>query len=252
MRCLIIDDEAPAREELRYLLDKLEGVEVVGEAESGSKAFEIIESMRIDVVFLDIQMRGMNGFEVAKKLLQMERPPLIVFVSAYDEFAIKAFEINAVDYVLKPVAIDRLKNTVSRLLHLRDNYRHETDINLLRLIENMTKPIGFQKICVYYNGKNIPLDPREIVFIVSEGRNTVIKTQKGQYTSNLTLSELEEKLQGYNFFRCHRSYLINLHEISEIDHWFHGTYQVTMNGFSEDKIPVSRNNVNTFKSIMNL
>lgn len=253
MRCMIVDDEAPAREEIKYLLQKYDGVEVVAEAEEGKKAFEIIKREKPDVVFLDIQMRGMSGFDVADELLKLENCPLIVFITAFDQYAIKAFEINAVDYILKPISSERLKSTMDRLSNLLKRGSGDMGkVNIEELLKYISKPRQIQKISVYSNGKHIPLDPYEIIYIGVEGRNTVIKSKKGEFISNLNLGELEEKLKDFPFFRSHRSFLINLEEIQEIDNWFHGTYQITMRGFPKEKIPVSRSNAPKFREMMNL
>ncbi|KXG77199.1 LytR/AlgR family response regulator transcription factor [Thermotalea metallivorans] len=253
MRCMIVDDEAPAREEIKYLLQKYGGVEVVAEAEEGKKAFEIIKREKPDVIFLDIQMRGMSGFDVADELMKLESCPLIVFITAYDQYAIKAFEINAVDYILKPISSERLKSTMDRLSNLLKRGSGDMGkVNIEELLKYISKPRQIQKISVYSNGKHIPLDPYEIIYISVEGRNTVIKSKKGEFISNLNLGELEEKLKDFPFFRSHRSFLINLEEIQEIDNWFHGTYQITMRGLPEEKIPVSRSNAQKFREMMNL
>ncbi|MBB6215666.1 DNA-binding LytR/AlgR family response regulator [Anaerosolibacter carboniphilus] len=252
MRCIVVDDEAPAREEIKYLLQKYNDIEIIGEAEDGKGACELVAKAKPDVVFLDIQMRGMSGFEVACELYKQEAYPLIVFITAYDQYAIKAFEINAVDYLLKPISVDRLNSTIERLQNIYKRNKTNSKIVIEELLKYINKPRAIQKISVYSNGKHIPLDPQEIIFVGVEGRNTVIKSKKGDYISNLSLSELEEKLKDFPFFRSHRSFLVNLEEIQEIDHWFHGTYQITMKGYSKDKIPVSRSNAQKFREMMNL
>ncbi|AOT72678.1 LytR/AlgR family response regulator transcription factor [Geosporobacter ferrireducens] len=253
MRCIIVDDEAPAREEIKYLLDNIKGydIEIIGEAGDGKTAYEIIKTQKPDLVLLDIQMRGMNGFDLANEVVQLDNSPFIVFITAFDQYAIKAFEINAVDYILKPISASRLSNTISRVYSLLQQ-QHKTEDNIEQLLRYLAQPKISQKICVYNNGKHIPLDPEEIIYIGVDGRNSCIKSKKGVFSSNLTLVELEEKLKSNQFFRCHRSYLININEILEIDNWFNGTYQVTMKGYVKDKIPVSRSNANRFKAMMNI
>ncbi|SHJ51767.1 two component transcriptional regulator, LytTR family [Geosporobacter subterraneus DSM 17957] len=253
MRCIIVDDEAPAREEIKYLLDNLKGydIEIVGEAGDGRTAFEMIKNQKPDLVLLDIQMRGISGFDLANEVLQLENSPFIVFITAFDQYAIKAFEINAVDYILKPISANRLSNTISRVYGLLKQYQ-KTEGNIEQLLRYLAQPKTASKICVYSNGKHIPLDPEDIIFIGVDGRNSCIKSKKGVFSSNLTLVEFEEKLKSSQFFRCHRSYLININEIQEIDNWFNGTYQITMNGYTKDKIPVSRSNANKFRAMMNI
>ncbi len=254
MRCIIVDDEAPAREEIKYLLDNLKGhnIEVVGEAGDGKTAYEIIKTEKPDLVLLDIQMRGISGFDLANEVSQLDCSPFIVFITAFDQYAIKAFEINAVDYILKPISAARLSNTISRVYGLIQHQQPKNEGNIEQLLRYLAQSKVSPKICVYSNGKHIPLDPEDIIYIGVDGRSSCIKSKKGAFSSNLTLVEFEEKLKSNQFFRCHRSYLININEILEIDNWFNGTYQVTMKGYLKDKIPVSRNNANKFKTMMNI
>ncbi|MEW9123582.1 MAG: LytTR family DNA-binding domain-containing protein [Thermotaleaceae bacterium] len=252
MRCIIVDDEAPAREEIKYLLENIDDfqIEIVGEAGDGKIALELIKTLKPDVIFLDIQMRGLSGFDLAKEALKSDICPFIVFITAYNQYAIKAFEINAIDYILKPISASRLINTISRVSGLLQQQKRNGNID--QLINYLAQPKYPSKICVYSNGKHIPLDPQDIIYVSLEGRNTSIKSKKGDFSSNLTLGEMEEKLKYGNFFRCHRSFLINIDEILEIDNWFNGTYQVIMKGHEKDKIPVSRSNANKFKCLMNI
>ncbi len=200
MRCIIVDDEIPAREELKYLLDNLKNVTTVGEAGDGESALALIKKLNPDIIFLDIKMRGMSGFELAQKLLNLSKQPFIVFITAYDEYAIEAFEINAVDYLLKPVSTARLKKTIERLSSLIQGKNIENEVNIAQLLKHISQPQNVQKICVYNNGKHIPLDPEEIIFACVEGRNIMIKSKKGEYLTSMNLGELEDKLKGNNFF----------------------------------------------------
>ena len=252
MRCVIVDDEIPAREELKYLLSNLGNIHAVGEAGDGRTALELIEKLDPDMVFLDIQMRGMSGFDIANKLQKLEYKPLIVFITAYDKYAIEAFEVNAIDYLLKPVSLSRLQKTIEKIQAYNTNNSRNREIDLSLLLEYMNKPKVIQKICVYSNGKHIPLDPEDVVFAYVEGRSTIIKSKKGEYHSNYNLVELEDRLKSNRFFRCHRSYLININEIAEIDNGFNGTFEVVLRGYPKERIPVSRNNAQTFKSLMNI
>jgi len=251
MRCFIVDDEIPAREELKYLLSNLKDIEIVGEAGDGESALELITRLNPEIVFLDIKMRGMSGFDLAHILLQLNKRPLIVFITAYDQYAIQAFEINAVDYLLKPVSTGRLEKTIERLSALHAQKTSEVEMNMVQLLKYISPKSG-QKICVYNNGKHIPLGPEDIIFAKVEGRSTIIKSRKGEFLSSMSLGELEEKLKGNDFFRCHRSYLININEIQEIDNGFNGTYEIILKGYNKEKIPVSRSNAHTFRNLMNM
>ena len=252
MRCVIVDDENPAREELKYLLSSEPNIETVGEAEDGKTAIELVYRIKPDVVFLDIQMRGMSGFEVAQLFMKSDIKPYIVFVTAYDKYAIDAFELNAVDYLLKPISAGRLHKTIDRLQSMYHNKNHYDEVNLDHILKYMNKPKTVQKFCVYSNGKHIPLDPEDIIFASVDGRSTIIRSRKGDFYTSFNLVELEEKLKSNHFFRCHRSYLVNLNEINEIDNGINGTYDIVLNGYQKEKIPVSRNNAQIFRNLMDL
>lgn len=253
IKCIIVDDELPARTELKYLLQEYENIEVIGEVSHGLEVLEVNERLYPDVIFLDIQMPQMDGIEVAEKLLQSKHMPLIVFVTAFEEYAIKAFEVNAIDYILKPISKDRLSKTIEKLIQTNEvnNKAFEQKIeNFLSDIRNR-KSAKVNKISVYYNGKLIPLAPNEIMYLTVEERNTLIVSTKGRFESNNTLSQLEEKLNSPNFFRCHKSFLVNIDYISEIVPWFNSTFMIKMKNIS-DEIHVSRGQAKEFKKIMNI
>ncbi len=254
MKCIVVDDEIPARDEIIYLLKETSEFEIVGEASNGIEAYNLIKKHKLDVVFLDINMPKMDGFDLVKEMLSLNNIPYIVFVTAYDQYAIKAFEVNAIDYILKPINKKRLMTTIERLRIAinngddSENYSNKID----ELVQNIKiKRDKVERICVYKNGKYIPLNPKDISFITTVGRNTIIRSKIGEFTTSLNLSELEEKLFKSNFFRSHRSFLVNLDEVKEIHNWFNGTFQIVLNGFDE-KVSVSRNKASEFKEIMNI
>ena len=148
LRCLIVDDEKPARDEILYILEEIDDVEVAGEASHGIEALELIEKIRPDVVFLDIQMPQMSGIEIAKRILKKGLELMIIFVTAYDQFALDAFEVNAIDYLLKPICEDRLKRTIQKIATLKSNKEGLNYDKLSRLIKDMSPskshPLGFQ------------------------------------------------------------------------------------------------------------
>ncbi len=253
MRCIVVDDEMPARDEIVYLLKEIGEVDVIGEASDGKGALKLIKNEKPDVVFLDINMSGMDGFQILNETLKEKIYPYFVFVTAYDQYAIRAFEVNALDYLLKPIDKNRLQNTVNRLREILINKEKSLKIeNKLKKFINGINNKKINKVCVYDNGKYIPLSPEEILFITTDGRQTIIRSKAGEFTSNLTLAELEDKLNKHNFFRSHRSYLMNLDEVKEIHNWFNGTFQVVLNGVDDIKVSVSRNRANEFKNIMDI
>ncbi|SHH65685.1 two component transcriptional regulator, LytTR family [Caloranaerobacter azorensis DSM 13643] len=252
IRCIIVDDEMPAREEIKYLLQQFDDIDIVGEAAHGLEAIELIQKLKPDLIFLDIKMPKISGIEVAEHVIKDEYVPLIVFITAFDQFAIKAFDVNAIDYLLKPISKERLKKTIDKI---KEIYYSRIDYNdrlekFLKYIKDEERN-KINKISVYKNGKLIPLNLNEIIYITVEGRTTVIVSTKGRFESNNTLSQLERKLNTKNFFRSHRSFLINIDYIEEIEPWFNSTYQIKMK-YSKEKIPVSRSQVKEFREIMNI
>ncbi len=235
IRVLIADDEAPAREELSYLISKLVGFEIIGVASSGSQAIFLIKELHPQVVFLDIQMPGLNGLEVSKSLASLDPKPLIVFVTAYNEYALNAFEVEAVDYLLKPISEVRLSQTAKRLKELLQPRLAE---RLENLLQQHDKKTFSRHIPVEKNGRIILLEPDEIICFFADCGYIVARTQAGDFITDFTLNELQEKTDQRTFFRCHKSYIVNLDYIKEIIPWTYSSYKLIMT--NRDEIPVSR------------
>ncbi len=250
IRCVVVDDEMPAINEIKYVLNEIGGVEIVAEAYDYEMAANVICNVKPDAVFLDINLGSGDGIELAEMLTKEKNCPAIVFVTAYNDYAIKAFEVNAIDYILKPINSKRLSKALNKIRENIENKEQSgTDERLKMFLENYNKKI--ERISVYADGKYIPLEPEEIYYVTTDGRNTIINTGKGEYITSMTLSELENKFRDYNLFRTHRSYLLNLDHVKEVYNWFNGTLQVVLTG-SDEKIPVSRNKVCSFKEIMGI
>ncbi|MBU5424864.1 LytTR family DNA-binding domain-containing protein [Tissierella pigra] len=252
-RCLVVDDEKPAREELIYILKEIEGIEVIGQASHGKEALQLIDRFKPDIVFLDIQMPEMNGIEVARKLLNKEYTPEIIFVTAYDKFAVQAFEVNAIDYLLKPISEDRLKQRLESMVK-EDKHNESLDYDKLKALICSIKPETADKkmrISFHQNNRLIPVDIEDIIYITIENKSTIIFTSKGNFDTNHTLNELMDKLDNNVFFRSHKSYIVNLNYIEFIDPWFNYTYNIHLKN-SDAIIPVSRSYVKDFKEIMNI
>ena len=235
IKVLIADDEAPAREELSFLISRLVGFQVVGVASSGSQAVFLIKELHPQVVFLDIQMPGLNGLEVSKAIEALDPKPLIVFVTAYDEYALNAFEVEAVDYLLKPVSDDRLLKTARRLKELLEPKLAE---KIETLLSGQGKEPVLKRIPVEKNGRIKLLEPGEIVCFIADQGFIVSRTWAGDFKTNFTLNELEDNIGQRTFFRCHKSYIVNLDYIKEIIPWTYSSYKLIMN--NNDEIPVSR------------
>ena len=235
MRIFIIDDEAPARRELRYLLEQTEGVEVVGEAANGTEALRGIRQTRPQLVFLDIEMPGLSGLELAQFLAELPARPLLVFATAFQEYALQAFEVEAFDYLLKPFTRERVEKTVmkaARVLSAGD-------------VREPGEPA--RKIPLYRGETIIPTAPDRILFARSEEGEVVVHACDGRYRTRFTLNELEQKLSPSGFVRVHRSFLVNTNHVREVVPWFHGSFKLIMDDREKTEVPVSRYNVKDLK-----
>ncbi|GAQ25382.1 DNA-binding response regulator [Tepidanaerobacter syntrophicus] len=240
LRTLIVDDETPAREELSFLLLSYPNVKVIGEAASGKEAIELAERLKPDVIFLDIKMWDLNGFETAKIIFQRGIKPFIVFATAYDEYAIKAFEINAIDYILKPFSKERLDKTINRIINLSKNNENSLDIyRFVECIETINKSQNI-KIPVWKNNRIYLLNPQDINYFEACEKGSKVMALQGEFETNCCLSELEDRLKDLNFFRTHKSFLVNMDKVLEIVPWFNGTYILSLKDYEKNEVPVSR------------
>jgi DNA-binding LytR/AlgR family response regulator len=252
LKAIVVDDEAPAREELIYILEKSNKVKVVGEASYGLQVLDLNRKHKPDIIFLDIKMPGISGIEVADMLLKEPHISYVVFITAYEEYALDAFEVNAIDYILKPISEERLNKTIDRIINNIQNRDKDYYNKLNQLIRDLNeKENECCRISVHYKGKLIPIQLDDILYITVEGKNTVIVSTKGNFQVNYTLNQLEKVLHSSSFFRSHKSFIINIDKIESIEPWFNSTYNVILKGVSE-KIPVSRSQSKKFKEIMNI
>jgi two-component system, LytTR family, response regulator LytT len=261
---IIIDDEPLARQELLYLLES-EGIEVVAQGSNGIEAVELIRSRKPDVVFLDVQMPGLDGFAVLKKLLNKNSGlPQVVFATAFDQYAVRAFEVNAVDYLLKPFDRQRLLKTLEkvrmRLAALADanGDSSSTDARLdalLKLVETRTQPARPHsgKVIVRAQSRLLLVDQREICFASIDNGTISVSTGAIEGESNCrTLEELMDQLDPETFWRAHRSYLVNIQHIREVVPWFKSSYQLRMDDPKKTEIPVSRAQTKRLRELFNL
>lgn len=239
LKIVIADDERPARQFLKNLLLDFEDVEIVGEAENGAEAIEIIEQAKPDLALLDLQMPEVGGLEVVK-LLRKSSLPLVAFVTAYDEFAVQAFEVNAVDYLLKPVDRGRLRETLNRAHErLEQTDFRETEARKLKSVaeayEENAPPTFIERIPIRHRDEIILLPVRSISSIVADGELLHITTssQNERHTINFRLKDLEAKLNPADFVRLSRSALANLEMIQKISPMPGGTYNVTLKNGQE-------------------
>ncbi len=231
--CLIVDDEKLARDLLREYLEGYPEITVLGEAAKGTDAVELINKLKPDVLFLDVQMPGMNGFDV---LEEIDHEPYIIFITAYDQYAIKAFEKNAVDYLLKPVDQERFRSAINRAMKRKTAEQGSVE-ELLRNLR--TEGRNFEThIFVQKSEKLFNLPVEDIVHLEASGDYTIITTKADQFVSSSGIGKLEEIMDPDTFIRVHRSTIININSLKEIERHFNGGMVVKMqNGKS---FPVSR------------
>lgn len=252
IRTLIVDDEKPGREHLRARLEDQEDIEIVGEAADGELAVEAIQSMMPDLVFLDIQMPGLNGFEVLQRIAE-KHLPVVVFVTAYDAYAIDAFEANAVDYLLKPFTLTRFSEALRRArehLELREVWeQHRRLIGLIEqttgvaldadAIENSHKPGRYRERIAVRDGERYFLVPVNDIIWAESARNYVeLHCESRSFLIRSTLTSLDEELDPRRFARVHRSALVNLDRIREIRQGWHGELEIVLE--TEQVVRLSR------------
>jgi two-component system, LytTR family, response regulator LytT len=235
IRTLIVDDEPYSRDELKHLLGTFPAIKIVGEAESGESAILSAIQLQPDVVFLDVEMPKMNGMKAAKALMELKKAPLVVFATAYPQFAAEAFRYNAIDYLLKPYDEEQLQETIKRI-----------EKKLMSPAEqDMGKPLG--KLAIEVDGEIIYLEPKEILYIVRDDKVTKLITKSGVFETKTPLKELESRLLNFGFFRIHKSFLINLEYVNRLSPWFNGAYQLEIEGRKE-LLSGSRNYVKALRS----
>jgi DNA-binding LytR/AlgR family response regulator len=245
LSAVIVDDEQLAREELAFLLKNIGDVEVVAQGKNGVEAVNLIREHSPDLVFLDVQMPGLDGFGVIKKLLDRKHPlPKIVFATAFDQYAVKAFEVNAVDYLLKPFDKKRVAQSVQKARAQAEAGGSSSDKfeTLVKMLEAQ-KPQP-SKLLLKAAGRLFLVNQRDICFAsIEDGIITVVTSgvngMEGQSNCR-TLEELQNSLEPGLFWRAHRSYLVNINRIREVVPWFKSSYQLRMDDKKQTEIPVSR------------
>jgi DNA-binding LytR/AlgR family response regulator len=254
--CLIVDDEPPAVDELSYILSGIEDVDVVATAFSAAKAISAIRVKHPDLVFLDIKMPGGDGFEVIRACAAPYGPPFFVFVTAYDQDAVKAFEACAVDYILKPFQAERIRESVSRVRQMLFAHRQNALYGRLERVVERLSPVAITppKVGVEKKGRILLLDPEAIFYCKAENKSVRVCTHDQCFDlwGLSSLDELEDKLNDQGFFRTHRSFLVNLACIKEVSSWFNGRYILTVTDAATTEVPVSRRRVKALKDKLRL
>ena len=253
LRAVLVDDEQLARDELGFLLGQVSGIEVVGQAGDGVEALTTIDRLRPDVVFLDVQMPGLTGFEVARRMLDKQIPAHIIFVTAYDQHAIEAFEVNAVDYLLKPVDPARLGLAVQRA-ERRVTSDRPANQQLEKIVELVTERQNRrERLAIKVGERFLLVRADEVIYasLADEGL-TVVTSQHVGTSSYRTLDELQTRLDPGVFWRVHRSHLVNINMIKEIVPWFSRNYILKMKDAKSTEIPVSRTQTRRLREYLKL
>ncbi len=245
MRTIIIDDERLAREELKKLLKDYLEIEIIDEAKNPEEAIQKIKEQKPDLIFLDVQMPGMTGFDLLKKLDEI---PKVVFVTAYDEFALKAFEVNAFDYLLKPVEPARLDETIQKLNNTDDDFHSVASTPKL---DRSNRPLSItDKIFIKDGEKCYFVELSQVRLLESDGNYVKVYFDRFRPLILRSLNSLEERLDPTYFFRANRKYIINLNAITFVENWFNGGLQVELS--NGEKIEISRRQAIKFKELFSL
>lgn len=261
LKALIVDDEYAARQELRYLLEQFNNVEIVGEAAGAREALKLLQALEYDLLFLDINLPGINGLELAANLQKFPKKPHVVFITAYENYAVDAFGVDAVDYILKPINKPRLKRAIDKVV-AKENMtgrEHDTEENKsgdsAYVPENSPVAAGPEelmtnRIIAESKGKITLVNVNEIFYAYTEGDAVFIKTFAERMLTRFTLKELEARLHKSNFFRTHRSYIVNIYKVKEILPFFNGTYTLVLEDQERSEVPVSRIQAKKLRKIL--
>ena len=263
LRAVLVDDEQLARDELGYLLGRVGGIEVIGQAGNGVEALTTIDRLQPDVVFLDVQMPGLTGFEVARRMLDRQSASHIIFVTAFDQHAIEAFEVNAVDYLLKPVDPGRLEVAVDRARRRisserpRDRaaagsgYNNDELEKIVQLVAE--RQSRRERLAVKVGERFLLVQAEEIIYAsLADDGIMVVTNQHAGMSNYRTLDELQARLDPSVFWRVHRSHLVNINKIKEIVPWFSRNYILRMKDAKATEIPVSRTQTRRLREYLKL
>lgn len=242
LKLLIVDDEAPARKELRFLIESSAELVQIREAKNGREALEAVAGQSYDAAFIDINLGDIDGISLAKELLEVQKDLRLIFATAYDAYAVKAFELNALDYILKPFEPNRVKMALERI-------RNGPVLNEAQGINNIKSLANgkIRKISLWNGDRVVLIDINEIVFVTTFERRCRVCVLEGHYLSNQPLSYFETKFSEAGFWRVNRSYLVNLEHILEILPWFNHSYLLKMRGYEKEEIVISRNKIKDFR-----
>lgn len=233
MNCIIVDDEFPAIQELNYFIDNFSSIKILEKFDDSIKALEYIQRTPIDLIFLDINMPKLDGLALSRVINTLKPKPLLVFISAYRDYALEAFEVAAFDYILKPYSENRIVDTLRRL----------ENCTATKCINN--------KLSIWKNEKLFVLNMNDICYCKASEHEVFVNIGSEEYRITSSISDFYKKLPQNIFFKCHRSYIVNIDKITEIRPWFNNTYMLKLQGLDAE-IPVSRHNIIQFKQLMGI
>ncbi|WP_410207715.1 LytR/AlgR family response regulator transcription factor [Fusobacterium sp.] len=236
--CVIVEDEYPAREELKYFISNHENIHLEKEFDNPIDALKYLQDNKVDGIFLDINMPDLDGMSLGKILAKLNPDMKIIFITAYRDYAADAFEIRAFDYLLKPYSEKRIHEVLSSLAKTKE-IQNETPLEISKI----------NKVTVFSGEKMVVISLDDICYIEVVEKESMIHTKESVYSSKFKISKWEEILPKDKFYRTHRSYIINLDKITEVEPWFNGTYILKVKDL-KFKVPVSRNNVKEFKELL--
>ncbi|WP_315067298.1 LytTR family DNA-binding domain-containing protein [uncultured Clostridium sp.] len=240
MKAIIVEDEFLAREELKFFIKNYSKIEIIDEFEDGIDVLKFIQNNEIDIIFMDINIPSLDGVLLAKSISKFSKKPYIVFITAYKEHAAEAFEIEAFDYILKPYSESRIVAMLKKLESVNNDKENTVPKSSLS-----------NKINLWKNEKIIVVSMNDIYYCAAEERITHVFTKNDEYSVSLGIAEFYETLPKDTFFKCHRSYIVNVNKIREIIPWFNNTYNLKLQDI-DFQIPVSRSNIKEFKQLMNI
>ncbi len=241
LKIVVVDDEPFIRDELKYFLEKDEDVEIVGETGYGDEVIDIVKAHMPDVIFLDIELQYTNGITIARQLRELNKPPAIVLATAYDKYAVLGYEMDVIDYILKPFSALRIEKTLDKIRSRSNEKGTHEGAGLGK--------IG--KLCVSKKDKLYLKSFDEIVFFEAKNKSVRVVCEGEEYSCQYTLKDLETLLLSESFTRIHKSFIVNLDHIEEIVPWFNYTLKLKMRGY-EDEVLVNRSYIKTFKALLSI
>ncbi len=242
MKVLLVDDEKYIRDEFKYFLGKYNDIEVCGETGRGDEVIPLVKKLKPDLIFLDINLQTDSGLIIARKILEMKNPPQIVLATAFDQHAVKGFEMGVVDYIVKPIMEDRLRKCIDRA---RKNLQN-SDVDVAEKPEEK-----IDKIAVKKSDKIYLIKLEDIIYLEYTDNKIQVYTKEEKYYMYMTMKKFMEKSEG-SFIRTHKSFIVNLDYVNEIIPWFNYTFKLRLKNFEDKEIPVSRSYLKDFKTKLNI